>query len=564
MNGGEGVFLIRLKNLLLQIHFLSATREFRVAASAGESSARKGCKSRQSMPPKKHSIKLRSSSLNFLLISISTVILAFTLIFSQIMVNRMERDERDRVKNWAITTLRQADMAIRARSIFAMMETEERQYAMIWSYAYEQVFTTDMSSQDNFEYLRRIMTGNQRPFILVDPDGKILESHDPEVDPRKTPVFEGEIKERYSQYPPLMVDAQGTIYQLYFKPSEVFLSLRSVFRDLDSSFVQETLTSTASVPVLITDESQEVVLAYSNLDPEVFYSKEAVHDLMHEMMEENTPISLSMPGLGEKELYVFYESSSLVKNMRFFPLAILLALLIVILGILSLLDFAKKMEQNQVWWGMSKETAHQLGTPLSSLLAWIDYYKLKEGEPMDPHDLAEIEKDVKRIELVTNRFSKIGSVPELNWENIVPAVYKAMFYLKARSSSRVAYSVNVPEDAVIMAQFNEPLIEWVIENLCKNALNAIEDNVGAISITIEETEEHVIIDVHDTGKGMSKSMFTKIFEPGFTTKKRGWGVGLTLCKRIVEKYHKGKIFVKNSTLKVGTTFRVVLNKDVRM
>ena len=254
----------------------------------------------------------------------------------------------------------------------------------------------------------------------------------------------------------------------------------------------------------------------------------------------------------------------MVRNMRFFPLAILIALLVVLLGILSLLDFAKKMEQNQIWWGMSKETAHQLGTPLSSLLAWIDYYKLKEGEPMDPHDLAEIEKDVKRIELVTNRFSKIGSVPELNWANIVPVVYKSMFYLKARSSNRVAYSVNVPEDAVVMAQFNESLIEWVIENLCKNALNAIEDNVGAISITIEESSEHVTIDVHDTGKGMPKSMFTKIFEPGFTTKKRGWGVGLTLCKRIVEKYHKGQIFVKNSTPKVGTTFRVVLNKDVRM
>lgn len=525
---------------------------------------RKGLEKGHDMPQRKHSIKLRSSSLNFLLISISTVILAFTLIFSQIMVNRMERDERDRVRNWAITTLRQADMAVRARSIFAMMETEERQYAMIWSYAYEQIFTTDMSSQDNFEYLRRIMTSNQRPFILVDPDGAILESHDPEVDPRKTPFFEGKVKDEYSQYPPLMVDAQGTIYQLYFKPSEVFLSLRSVFRDLDSSFVQETLTSTASVPVLITDESQETVLAYSDVDPEVFYSKESVHDLMHEMMEENSPIALSMPGLDERELYVFYSSSALVKNMRFFPLAILLALLIVILGILSLLDFAKKMEQNQVWWGMSKETAHQLGTPLSSLLAWVDYYKLKEGEPMDPHDLAEIEKDVKRIELVTNRFSKIGSVPELNWENIVPVVYKAMFYLKARSSSRVAYSVNVPEDAVIMAQFNEPLIEWVIENLCKNALNAIEDNVGAISITIEESEEHVIIDVHDTGKGMPKSMFTKIFDPGFTTKKRGWGVGLTLCKRIVEKYHKGRIFVKSSTLKVGTTFRVILNKNVKM
>lgn len=515
------------------------------------------------MPPRKHAFKLRSSSLNFMLISISTVILAFTLIFSQIMLNRMKRDERDRVQNWAITTLRQADMAIRARSIFAKMETEERQYAMIWSYAYEQVFSSDVSSPGDFDYLRRIMSSNQRPFILVDPDGRILESHDPEIDPRKTPFFSDEIKQRYAIYPPIIVNAQGLMYQLYFKPSEVFLSLRSVFRDLDNSFTQESLTTNASVPVLITDEGQENVLAYSNVEAEVFYSKDAVHGLMEKMVSENDPISMVMPGMDE-EIFVFYESSSLVRNMRFFPLAILIALLVVLLGILSLLDFAKKMEQNQIWWGMSKETAHQLGTPLSSLLAWIDYYKLKEGEPMDPHDLAEIEKDVKRIELVTNRFSKIGSVPELDWANIVPAVYKSMFYLKARSSSRVAYSVNVPEDAVIMAQFNESLIEWVIENLCKNALNAIEDNVGSISITIEESSEHVTIDVHDTGKGMPKSMFTKIFEPGFTTKKRGWGVGLTLCKRIVEKYHKGQIFVKNSIPKVGTTFRVVLNKDVRM
>ncbi len=512
----------------------------------------------------KRVIKLRSSSLNFLLISTSTVILAFTLVFSQIMVNRMERDERDRVRNWAITTLRQSDMAVRARSIFAKMETEERQYAMVWSYVYEQVFSPEISSPADFEYLRRIMSSNQRPFILVDPSGNILESHDPEINPEKNPVFTKEIQADYSLYPPIMVDAQGTIYQLYFKPSEVFLSLRSVFRDLDSSFMQESMNNTSSVPVLITDASQETVLAYSNLNPEVFYSKDAMHDLMEKMMGENPPIQMSIPGWEEQELYVFYESSSLLRNMRFFPLAILLALLIVLLGILSLLDFAKRMEQNQIWWGMSKETAHQLGTPLSSLLAWIDYYKLKEGEPMDPNDLAEIEKDVKRIELVTNRFSKIGSVPELNWANVVPVVYKSMFYLKARSSKRVAFSVNVPEDAVIMAQINESLIEWVIENLCKNALNAIGDNVGEISITIEESSEHVTIDVRDTGKGMPKSMFTKIFEPGFTTKKRGWGVGLTLCKRIVEKYHKGRIFVKSSVLKVGTTFRVILNKDVRM
>ena len=227
---------------------------------------------------------------------------------------------------------------------------------------------------------------------------------------------------------------------------------------------------------------------------------------------------------------------------------------------LALLSLTKKVEQNREWWGMSKETAHQLGTPLSSLLAWVDFYKTKAGEPMVPEDLLEIEKDVKRIELVTNRFSKIGSVPELSWENVVPVVYKSVTYLKARSSNRIRYRVNVTEDAVMMAQINAPLIEWVLENLFKNALNAIEDNEGEISITMTENTEHVIIDVHDTGKGIRRGAFVKIFEAGYTTKQRGWGLGLTLSKRIVENYHKGKIFVKNSTQFVGTTFRVVLNK----
>ncbi|MDE6493392.1 MAG: HAMP domain-containing histidine kinase [Bacteroidales bacterium] len=517
------------------------------------------------MEKQKIKVKLRSGRLNFVLISISTVIVAVTLFFSRMMVEQIKREEKVRIQNWAISTQRQISMANRIRSIFSQMETEERQYATIWTYVYERVFSPASPTPKDFDFLMRIMSSNRRPFILVDRFGKIIESHDPEINLAEYPYFNHEIQERYAAYPPIMVDAQGILYHLYFKPSEVFLNLQHLFADLDNSFSEESVNSMAAitVPVIITDESQTVVLGYCNIEPSVFYSQESIRQRLKKMQGDNAPIEMRVPGMHDTVLYLFYESSAFLRKMRVFTFAILLTLLASIGGGLILLNLTKKVEQNREWWGMSKETAHQLGTPLSSLLAWVDFYKTKDGEPMAMEDLAEIEKDVKRIELVTNRFSKIGSVPELTWENVVPVVYKTVTYLRARTSTRIEYTVNVPEDTVMMAQINAPLIEWVLENLFKNALNAIQDNKGRITISLTETAEHVMIDVEDTGKGMPKSMFTKIFEPGYTTKQRGWGLGLTLSRRIVENYHKGKIFVKSSTQSVGTVFRVVLNKECR-
>lgn len=514
---------------------------------------------------RKPAVKLRSSRLNFLLISFATVMLAFVLVYAQVLVSRMARDERTRIQNWAFSTQRQADLAQRVRALYANMETEERQYAMVWSFVYEQVFSPEPSTLKEFEELRLILLRNNRPFILVDQRDTIIESHDPGIDIRFEPAFTRQLQEEYATYPPILIDAQGIVYKLYFKPSEVFFNIRDIFTSLDSSFSQETLkmVSAITVPVILTDAAQEVILAYANMDEQDFYSREALLETLREMRRENEPIEMTLPGMGDEVYYVYFESSVFLRNLRYIALGLLFALLLAILGILSLLNFAKRMEQNQVWWGMSKETAHQLGTPLSSLLAWVDYYKMKDDGSFSREDLAEIEKDVKRIELVTNRFSKIGSIPELNWENVVPLIYKTVDYLRGRSSSRVKYSIGAGPDAVMMAQVNPPLLEWVLENLCKNALNAIEDKEGEIRIQVSESSEHVCIDVEDTGKGMSKSMASKIFEPGFTTKTRGWGVGLTLCKRIVEDYHGGKIFVKSSVPKVGSVFRVILNKEVK-
>ncbi len=518
------------------------------------------------MAEKRKSRVLRSGRLNFILISFSILIVAATLFFSRSLVEQLKKEERVRVQNWAIANWRQMEVANRVRGIFAQMETEERQYATVWSYVYERVFSPVSPTPKDFDFLMRIMSSNNRPFILVGKSGKIVESHDPDIRLTKTREFTPEIQKAYSAYPPIAVDAQGLKYSLYFKPSEVFLNLRQMFSDLDSSFSMESFNSIASIanPVLVTDDSKKTVLMYHNLGEGEFYSQRTIQARLRKMQDANEPIELYLPGMETKTCYLFYESSAFLRNMNFFTVALLLALLAIIGGVLSLLNLSQKMAQNREWWGMSKETAHQLGTPLSSLLAWIEYYKTKEdGAPMEKADLAEIEKDVKRIEVVTNRFSKIGSIPELSWDNVVPVVYRSVEYLKARSSRRIRYTINVAPDAVIMAQFNAPLIEWVFENLFKNALNAIGDNEGEISISLSENSEAVIIDVHDTGKGLPKNMFKKVFEAGYTTKQRGWGLGLTLSRRIVEGYHKGRIFVESSSPQSGTVFRVVLTKKVR-
>lgn len=509
---------------------------------------------------------IRSGRLNFILILFSVLIVAATLFFSRRLVDQLKKEERVRVQNWAISNWRQMNMANQVRSLFAQMETEERQYATIWSYVYEQVFNPVSPTPKDFDILMRIMSSNNRPFILVGKAGRILESHDPDIKLNDKTDFTPEIQQAYSDYPPIVVDAQGIRYTLYFKPSEVFLNLRQMFSDLDSSFKMEAFNSIASisVPVLLTDESKQTVLMYRNVEEGEFYSQHNIQARLHKMQEANEPIELHLPGMESSTCYLFYESSAFLRNMNFFTVALLLALLAIIGGVLSLLNLSQKMVQNREWLGMSKETAHQLGTPLSSLLAWIEYYKSREeGEALEKADLAEIEKDVKRIEVVTNRFSKIGSVPELDWENVVPVVFRSVEYLKVRSSKRIHYTINVSPDTVVMAQLNVPLIEWVFENLFKNALNAIGDNEGEINISVTENNEDVIIDVHDTGKGIPKKQFKKIFEAGVTTKPRGWGLGLTLSRRIVEGYHKGKIFVESSSPQTGTVFRVILNKKVR-
>jgi signal transduction histidine kinase len=259
-----------------------------------------------------------------------------------------------------------------------------------------------------------------------------------------------------------------------------------------------------------------------------------------------------------EDAFVYYRNSELLTSLKFYPYIQLSVILV--FGILAYAVFnqSKVAEQNRVWAGLTKETAHQLGTPIASLMAWMDYLKDSPVWEENKEVIQEMDKDVVKLRMVTERFSSIGSAPIIQPENVFQVVDEAISYLRPRISAKVEIKVNGYSEN-IDAMINKPLFEWVIENICKNAVDAMKGQ-GLISIDIvKESEKFVFVDITDNGKGMEKNMYKKVFNPGFTTRKRGWGLGLTLAKRIIEGYHKGKVFVKYSEPGKGTTFRIVLN-----
>ena len=274
-----------------------------------------------------------------------------------------------------------------------------------------------------------------------------------------------------------------------------------------------------------------------------------------ERMRENRPPLIIESSPGNHDI-LYYEDSTILKQLESYPMIQLIVALIFIFVAIVAIRLSNKSDQSLMMVGMSKETAHQLGTPISSLLAWIEILKLQDTQP---EIIDEVEKDVNRLVKITDRFSKIGNKPELKIENVGEALSNAVNYLRSRSSKNVEYVVEIPEGKVITAPLNISLFEWVIENLCKNAIDAMQGN-GTLTIKLFDTEKHAKIEITDTGKGMSKRYFKRIFRPGFTTKKHGWGLGLSLAQRIVNSYHKGKIYVRDSEVGKGTTFRLKFPK----
>ena len=321
----------------------------------------------------------------------------------------------------------------------------------------------------------------------------------------------------------------------------------------DVTLEQNILSSNKTIPVVLTDDTGSIIQENNIKIPANADSLTVLMERVADMRKKGNVIPIYMDGVGEQ--YVCYDDSKILILLSYYPYIQLCVVLIFLIICVVAVVSSKRAEQNRVWVGLSKETAHQLGTPISSLMAWVEV--LKDKYP-DDELLPDMSHDVERLQRVAERFSKIGSKPEHSLDDIVAVVEKSIEYVKRRSPSKVEYVVNFPKRPLTV-RMNTPLIEWVIENLCKNAVDAMEGN-GVITVTVSHDERNAYIDVADTGKGISKSNRKMVFEPGFTTKKRGWGLGLSLAKRIMEEYHDGKIFVKKSVPGRGTTFRMELKK----
>ena len=322
--------------------------------------------------------------------------------------------------------------------------------------------------------------------------------------------------------------------------------------DGNFSLAIKVMESNENIPIILADENDSI-LNYRNLNPINEITDEYLQKQLVIMKEQNEPIEIQV--FEDYKQLLYYKDSILLTRLKYYPMFQLG--LITLFMFIAYLAFssARKAEQNQVWAGMAKETAHQLGTPLSSLMAWVELLKSKE-ETKDM--VLEMEKDVARLETITDRFSKIGSKPTLEDENIVQVVEEATNYLKSRLPEKVLIELH-SENPSIIVPVSVVLLNWVIENICKNAVDAMKGE-GLIKIEMEEDESHVKIQINDTGKGIEPELISSIFKPGVTSKKRGWGLGLSLSKRIIEEYHKGKIFVKSSVEGKGTTFSVLLQK----
>ena len=330
------------------------------------------------------------------------------------------------------------------------------------------------------------------------------------------------------------------------------LSITDIDDNMVNSLVLKIIEDNTTIPVIIdykgNIESRNVKIPAPEKAEEHYASR------IERFSEKHPPIVLN---LLDDELYVYYDDSLLLKQLYYFPYVQLTVILVFILIAFFAFGSTKKAEQNQVWVGLSKETAHQLGTPISSLLAWSELLKNKF-----PNDnlVTEMGRDISRLRTIAERFSKIGSIPDMQSVDLCEVLENAIQYVSKRSSKRISMHCHFSGKKPLFVELNTPLFEWVIENLCKNAIDAMNGE-GRIDVNVEAKEGEIVIDLRDMGKGLEKKQFKAIFMPGYTTKKRGWGLGLSLAKRIIEEYHKGRIYVKQSEINVGTTFRIILKVD---
>ena len=484
---------------------------------------------------------------------IALLIIAASLWYTNRLVKSIAEQETKQVKMWAAAMEQHAGTMKSTEEFFNKVSEQEHLRVELLANAYRRLI--NISSDENTAvYLDIIRNNISIPLVVTDTKGNIMFSSNlpPEQEGKK--VFDAEMKTAYSKFPAIKIDpGYGIVQWLYYNESLNYTELKAVLEDMSDHFMEEITLNSMGVPVIVTNEDQTQILNFGNLDSVMMQDTNYVQQQLEIMRNENDPLQIEFMNKGKA--IIFYRTTDLVQQMRYYPVIQFVVFALFLLIAYLLFSYARRSEQNRVWAGMAKETAHQLGTPLSSLMGWIELLRMQD-EPFVGTE--EMQKDIERLQIVTDRFSKIGSIPVLEPTDIVYHIQDTMDYLQKRFSKKFEFEVNLPEGELVMPLIPS-LFRWVLENLTKNAIDAMGDH-GKITLDLIDDGDHIHIDLSDTGKGIPKSQLKQVFNPGFTSKKRGWGMGLSLARRIIEDYHKGKIFVKSSVVGQGTTFRITLKK----
>lgn len=489
--------------------------------------------------------------ISWIILASAILLAGFALFEINKLSNQIRESEQEKVKLWANAISQKAELVNSSEQFFAHVALDEHRKMELYTNVLRSFDKMEENADANFslDYVRYIVDSSETSILITDRDSIITAPS--ELAGMK---LEGDLLKEFSRNQPFHYRIWGMPMTLYYKESRVYTELRNVLNGFNKSFLTEITQNSVFVPVLVVDSLQGEVLGWGNIAESDFATPEKLAEKLCEMADENDPIEFRLPN--NCRAYLFYESTPLLHALQWVPLLYLFVAIVLVIVSYYLFRTARMMEQNRIWVGMAKETAHQLGTPISSLMAWSQYL---EGKTFDSNYVTEVNKDLKRLETVAHRFSKIGSKPELKPEPVCATVQNVVNYLQTRSSRKVKFVMNFP-DQDLQVPMNRYLFEWVIENICKNAIDAM-DGKGTFTVIVSYDSHHVYLDLADTGKGMSKKIQKKVFESGFTTKQRGWGLGLSLAKRIINQYHRGRIFVKYSVEGQGTVFRIVLNRN---
>lgn len=490
-----------------------------------------------------------------------------SLFVSNQIVAKVGEREKERAEQWADAIKKKIELVRLTNSTFSKLRENERKKMEVWIDATKEVSKAiSLDIQMSYEFPLKIISENKDiPVIVLDNDKAVSGYRNLDFDTSDLRIAYPDLSvkellrlmddslvklaDQWSQTnPSFSIEIyEGLFNTYYYNDSKEIVRLEKERDSLINSFNKDLINNERLVPVLLIDSLTKEIIG-TNIAR--FKNKRDIDSHLSELSAVNTPIVIDFQN-GKKSL-LYYDKSPELKQLQYFPyIQFGLIGLFALIGYLIFSTF-RKAEQNQVWAGMAKETAHQLGTPLSSLIGWI---QLLESQGVDPSITVEMQKDVDRLEKVTDRFSKIGSGAKLDSSDICETVKNVTDYLRPRISNKVEITTSFVDQVAV--PHNAPLMEWVIENICKNAVDAMEGE-GKLIIKVSKSNEWVHIDIKDSGKGIPQNQFKTIFQPGFSTKKRGWGLGLSLVRRIIREYHKGKVFVLDSQINVGTTFRISL------